>query len=291
MSHALFLLVFQRAVQCMRICCAVALTAVLTACASAPAPDSPVQRFDAAYRTGSEKFAAGELVQAAAAFAQAERMAALYDRRSLRIKALFAIGAVAATREQDLAAQQAYALALTEAQGLADAHSQAVARAGLADVARRAGDLPAAQQDYDRALVDDALPPGSAERLQTRMGRALVWHATGQTAQALAELQTLEAQARAAASPVLASVLANQAAVLRDRGDLRAATAKAEEALAWDQRLSSPFALAADLELLGTLYRQSSRSTEAQASLERALRIVQATGQTHSAERLQRLLR
>jgi tetratricopeptide (TPR) repeat protein len=264
---------------------------LLTACAHAPAPDLPLQRFDAAYRTGSEKFAAGELAQAAAAFAQAERMAALYDRRSLRIKALFAIGAVAATREQDLAAQQAYAQALTEAQGLADAHSQAVARAGLADAARRAGDLPAALQDYDRALVDDALQPGSVERLQARMGRALVWHASGQTAAARAELHALEAQARAATSPVLASVLANQAAVLRDSGDLRAATTQAEEALAWDQRWSSPYALAADLELLGTLYRQGGRSAEAQTSLERALRIVQTTGQTHSAERLQRLLR
>jgi tetratricopeptide (TPR) repeat protein len=249
--------------------------------------DLPVQRFEAAYRSGSEKFAAGELPQAAVAFEQAERVAALYDRRKLRVQALFALGAVAATREQDVAAQQAYALALTEAQGLADAHSQAIARAGVADAARRSGDLAAAMQDYDRALLDDALPPGSAERMQARMGRALVWSATGKAQAALAELQALEAQARAAASPVLASVLANQAAVLRDSGDLRAATTKAEEALALDRLLSSPFALAADLELLGTLYQQSGKNGEARASWERALRIAHSTGQTRCAERLQ----
>jgi tetratricopeptide (TPR) repeat protein len=288
MSHFLLPPFLLRALQR---CCAVALAALLTACASGPAPDLPLQRFDAAYRAGSEKFAAGELAPAAAAFAQAERVAALYDRRNLRTKALFAIGAVAATREQDPAAQQAYTLALTEAQGLSDAYSEAVARAGLADAARRAGDLPGALQQYDLALGSDALAPGSAERLQVRMGRALVWSASGQAAAARGELQALEAAARAAASPVLASVLANQAALLRDGGELPAATAKAEEALALDRRQASPFALAADLELLATLYRQSGRNAEAQASLERALRIVQATGQSRAMERLQRLLR
>ena len=283
-SHPYFLRALQR-------CCAVALAICLTACASAPTPDLALQRFEAAYRAGSEKFAAGELAQAAAAFAQAERVAALYDRRNLRTKALFAIGAVAATREQDLAAQQAYAMALGEALELADGHSAAVARAGLADAARRTGDLAGALQDYELALVPDALAPGSDERLQARLGRALVWSASGQAQAALGELQALEAQARAAASPVLASVLANQAALLRDGGELAAATAKAEQALALDRRRASPFALAADLELLATLYRQSGRNAEAQASLERALRIVQATGQSRVVERLQRLLR
>jgi tetratricopeptide (TPR) repeat protein len=270
----------------LRRCCTVALAALLMACASAPAPELPVQRFEAAYRSGSEKFAAGELAQAATAFEQAERVAALYDRRSLRIPALFALGAVAATREQDLAAQKAYALALAEAQGLADAHSQAIARAGLADAARRSGDLAGALQEYELALVGDGLPPGSAERLQARMGRALVWSASGQIPAALGELQTLEAQARTASSPVLAALLANQAAVLRDSGDVPAAIAKAEEALVLDRRLSSPFALAADLELLGMLYRQGGQEQQARANLERALRMVQSTGQTRSVERL-----
>jgi tetratricopeptide (TPR) repeat protein len=270
--------------------CVVALSALLAACATAPALDFPVQRFATAYRSGSEQFAAGELTQAAAAFDQAERVAALYDRRSLRIQALFALGSVAATREQDQAAHQAYALALSEAEGLADAHSAAVARAGLADAARRTGDLPAALQHYQRALAADVLQPDSAEYLQARMGRALVWHASGQAQAALDELQTLEAQARALASPVLASVLANQAAVLRDRGEVRVATTKAEEALQRDRQGSSPFALAADLELLGTLYRDRGKTAEARDSLERALRMVQATGQARAVERLQRLL-
>ena len=267
------------------------LALLLAACASGPAPDPATQRFESALRAGSEKFAAGDLQQAATAFEQAERVAALYDRRALRVQALFAIGAVALTREQDQAALQAYGLALSEAHGLADAHSEAVARAGVAEVQRRSGALAAALQGFDLALAPDALRAGSPERMQAAMGRALVWSANGKTQAALAELQALEAQARVAASPLLASVLANQAAVLRDSADAAAAIAKAEEALDLDRRQSNPFAVAADLELLGKLYRASGRNADAQVSLERALRVVQATGQSVAVERLKQLLR
>jgi tetratricopeptide (TPR) repeat protein len=276
---------FRHSLQALLAC----LLSALAACASGPAPDLPVRRFDAAFTTGSEKFAAGELAQAAAAFAQAERLAALYDRRALRIKALFSLGAIAVTREQDEVALQAYGQALTEAQGLADAHSAAVARAAVADIQRRAGDYARALQGFDLALAADALRADSPERLQAGMGRALVWSATGNGPLAWAALQALEAQARARASALLPGVLANQASVLRDSGDLPAAIAKAEEALALDQHGASPFALAADLELLGTLYRASGRVAEAQASFARALRIVQTTGQERSVKRLQQL--
>jgi tetratricopeptide (TPR) repeat protein len=262
---------------------------LLLGCASAPATDIATQRFDAAFRTGSERFAAGDLQQAAAAFEQAERMAALYDRRALRIQALFSLGAVAAVREQDQAALQAYGQAQVEAHGLGDVHSEAVARAGLAEQQRRAGDNGVALQGFELALAADALRPESVERLQARMGRALVWNATGMAPAARDELQLLEAQARASSSALLPAVLANQAVVLRDSGDVPAAIAKAQEALELDRRLSSPFALAADLEMLGTLYRARGNNAEAQASFARALRIVQSTGQARSVKRLQQL--
>ena len=264
--------------------------ALLLGCASTPAPDIATQRFDAAFRTGSEKFAAGDLPQAAAAFAQAERMAALYDRRALRLQALFSIGAVAATREDGAAALQAYSQAQAEARGLADTHSQAVARAGVAELQRRAGDYAAALQGFDWALAPDALRPNSPERLQARMGRALVWNATGMAPAARDELLALEAQARASGSTLLPAVLANQAVLLRDAGAVPAAIAKAEEALERDRRLSSPYALAADLELLGKLYLLSGKNAEARVNLERALRMVQATGQMRTVERLRQLL-
>jgi tetratricopeptide (TPR) repeat protein len=262
--------------------------ALLLGCASAPVVDIATQRFDAAFRAGSEKFAAGDLKQAAVAFKQAESMAALYDRRELRLRALFSLGAVAATQEDDLAALQAYTLALAEAHGLADAHSEAVARAGVAEAQRRAADYTDALQNFDLALAPDALRQGSPERQQARMGRALVWNATGRAA-AMDELQALEAQVRAGNSGLLSAVLANQAVLLRDTGSVPTAIAKAEEALELDRRQSSPYALAADLELLGTLYHLSGQHAEALASVARALRIVHSTGQLRSAQRLQQL--
>jgi tetratricopeptide (TPR) repeat protein len=164
-----------------------------------------------------------------------------------------------------------------------------VAGVGIAEVLRRAGDYVGALQGFDQALAADALRPGSAERLQARMGRALAWSATGKTQAALDELQTLEAQARGEIPALLPAVLANQAVVLRDSGAVPAAIAKAEQALALDQRNSSPFALAADLELLGKLYHLNGQNAQAQASLARALRIVLSTGQTRSVKRLQQL--
>lgn len=264
---------------------------LLTACAGVPVPDLATQRFENALRNGSEKFASGDLQQAANAFEQAERVATLYDRRALRVQALFAIGAVAATREQHQAALLAYGQALSEAHGLADAHSEAVARAGIADVQRHSGELDAALQGFELALAPDALRPGSPERMQATMGHALVWSAMGKTQAALDALKVLEAQARTVASPLLSSVLANQAAVFRASGDMASAIAKGEEALELDRRQSNLFALAADLELLGKLYRVSGRSFEAQISLERALLIVQVTGQDVAVDRLKQLMK
>ena len=63
-----------------------------------------------------------------------------------------------------------------------------------------------------------------------------------------------------------------------------------EEALALDRAAANPYALAADLELLGRLYAASGRGTEARSSWERALRIVQTTGQVGAAARLQAVL-
>lgn len=264
---------------------------LLTACAGVPVPDLATQRFENALRNGSEKFASGDLQQAANAFEQAERVATLYDRRALRVQALFAIGAVAATREQHQAALLAYGQALSEAHGLADAHSEAVARAGIADVQRHSGELDAALQGFELALAPDALRPGSPERMQATMGHALVWSAMGKTQAALDALKVLEAQARTVASPLLSSVLANQAAVFRASGDMASDIAKGEEALELDRRQSNLFALAADLELLGKLYRVSGRSFEAQISLERALLIVQVTGQDVAVDRLKQLMK
>lgn len=270
--------------------CAVCLCTVLLGCASGPRLEVPEQRFDAALRTGSEKFTAGELQQAANAFEQAERVAALYDRRALRVQALLSIGAVAATREQDARSLQAYTQAWDEALALADAHASGVALAGMANAQRRLGDYGAALQSYSQALASTALRDGSVERLQARMGQALLWQAQGHTQAAHDALQAIETQARASASPVLSGVLANQATLLRDRGDLSAAIAKGQEALALDRVASNPMALAADLELLGRLYTAAQQSVEARTHLERALRIVQTTGQTQAATRLSALL-
>jgi tetratricopeptide (TPR) repeat protein len=162
-----------------------------------------------------------------------------------------------------------------------------VARAGVAEAQRRRADYAAALQNFDLALAPDALRQGSPERLQARMGRALVWSATGMAPAARDEMQVLEVQARAGSSILLSAVLANQAVFLRDAGAVATAIAKAEEALELDRRLASPFALAADLELLGTLYYVSGKHAEAQASVARALRIVQASGQARSVTRLQ----
>ena len=270
--------------------CATSMALALLGCASGPRPELPVQRFDDALRHASEKFAAGDLPKAAAAFAQAERIAALYDRRALRTQALLSMGAVAALREQDAEALQAYTQALNEAQGLSDTHAAGVARAGVADAQRRMGDLAAAAQSYGLALQPTALPAGSVEQLQARMGQALVWHAQGERSAARDALQALETQARASASPVLAGVLANQASLLRDQADIPAAIAKAQEALALDRLASNPMALAADLELLGQLQLAAQAPAEAQDSWERALRIVQTTGQGKAAQRLQQRL-
>lgn len=269
---------------------AVALLALLQACAGGPPPDVALQRFHALLHSGSEQFASGQLARAAQTYEQAEGIATLYDRRALRLQALFARGAVAALRAQEETARQAYAQALAEAQGLGDGHSAGVAQAGLAEVARRAGQWEAALQAYGAALAPAALRPHSTEHLQARMGRALVWQAQGQTAAALQELSALLAQARASASPLLPAVLANQAALLRDRGDVPAALAAAEEALALDRQAANLYGLAADLELLGGLYRLGQRNAQAQASWERALHIVQRTGQNEAAARLQRAL-
>ncbi|NVO05371.1 MAG: hypothetical protein HXX19_05240 [Rhodoferax sp.] len=264
--------------------------ALLLGCASAPLPDVATQRFDAAYRTGSEKYAAGDLQAAANAFAQAERMAALYDRRAQRLQALLSMGAVAATREDAAAALQAYTLAQAEARGLGDAHSAAVAAAGMAELQRRAGNYAMALQGLEQALAPAALRAESTERLQARLGRALVWNAMGQSAAARDALQALESEARASHGTLLPAVLAGQAVVLRDSGAVAEAIDKTQEALEWDRHFSNPFALAADLELLGKLYLVSGRNTESRVNLERALRIVQTTGQTRAVERLRQLL-
>lgn len=269
---------------------AVATLLSLAACSSGPTLELPLQRFEAAYRYASDKFAAGDLGKAATAFAQAERIAALYDRRNLRTQALLSMGAVAATQEQDAQALQAYTRAVDEAQGLADVRLQSVALAGLADTLRRMGDLAAALHTYERALGPAVLQPGSAEQMQTLMGLALVWFAQGKSEQAWNTLGTLETQARAVSSPVLAGVLANQAVLLRERSDFQGAIGKAQEALELNRRASNPMALAADLELLGQLYVAVHQPQDAQTQWERALRIVQETGQNKAAQRLDGLL-
>jgi tetratricopeptide (TPR) repeat protein len=267
-----------------------ALALALSACASRPVPELAVQRYESAVRNGNDKLAAGDLPQATAAFAQAEQVATLYDRRALRMQALFALGAVAALAEQDEASRQAYAQALAEAQALNDAHGRGVAWAGLADTMRRAGDREGALQLYSLALAPQALRADSAERLQARMGLALVWHAQGDTPAALDALGTLEAQARAASSPLLPGVLVNQAVVLRYKGDVHTALAKAQEALALDRLQANPAVLAKDLELLGGLYAANQSAALARDSWERALRIAQATGQSKLQARLKQAL-
>ena len=262
----------------------------LSGCASGPALELPVQRFDAAYRGASAQFAAGNLPNAADGFAQAERLASLYDRRALRVQALLSIGAVAATREDDARALQAYTQAAEEAQGVRDAHALGVALAGKADALRRSGDGDAALQTYARALESAALREGSTERQQALMGQALVWHAQGQRTAAWDALAQLEGETRSSASPVLAGVLANQAVLLRDQGQPVAALAKAQEALALDRGASNPMAIAADLELLGRLHMAVQQPDHARSHWERALRIVQDTGQTKAAQRLLGLL-
>lgn len=263
---------------------------VLVGCASRPAPEASVQRFDSAMRSGADKLTAGDLPQAATAFAKAEQVAMLYDRRDMRLQALFALGSVASLAEQDEVARQAYAQALAEAQALGDAHNMGVARAGLADGLRRAGDLDGATHQYTLALAPQSLRADSAERQQATMGWALVRHAKGETGAALEMLNALEAPARAAASPVLAAVLVNQAVVLRDQGDVQAALRKAQEALQLDRRQAYPALLAKDLELLGGLQRANQDEAAARDSWERALRIAQATGQTALHKRLTQAL-
>ena len=272
--------------KCLRDALVLALALALSACASRPVPELAVQRYESAVRSGNDKLAAGDLPQAAGAFAQAEQVASLYDRRALRMQALFALGAVAALAEQDEASKQAYARALAEAQALDDAHGRGVAWAGLADAMRRSGDNEGALQHYALALAPQTLRADSAERLQARMGLALVWHAKGDTPAALDALGALESQARAGSSPLLPGVLVNQAAVLRDTGDARSAIAKAEEALAMDRRQANPAVLAKDLELLGNLYQANQSAVQARDSWERALRIAQATGQAKLQSRL-----
>jgi len=267
--------------------CAVTL---LGGCAGGAKVEVPVQRFEAAMQAGSDKYASGDLQLAATAFEQAERIAALYDRRALRVQALLASGAVFATREQEAEALLAYQRALAEAQSLADSHTVGVAWAGIADVQRRSGELTGALQSFEKALQPQALREGSTERMQARMGQALVWHAQGRSAAAREAFQGLEEQIRTAHPSLLSGVLANQAVVLRDAGEVAAAVAKAEEALALDRRAASPTALAADLELLGRLYLAAQRPADAKASWERAQRIVQTTGQAKAGKRLAALL-
>jgi tetratricopeptide (TPR) repeat protein len=279
-------------------CCVAAALLALGGCAGNPAIDPTQQRFDASFKAGAEKLAAGDWQRAGVAFAQAERTAVLLDRRELRVRALFAIGAVAVIGEQDAAALQAYRQALAEADGLGDVHAAGVARAGMADALRRSGDNTAALQAYEIALSPPALRAGSVEHVQARMGRALVRNAQGQVAAASAELQELEALVRSGQSAgqgsalpgVLSSVLANQATLLSASGQTGPAIAKAEEALARDRGAAQPFALAQDLELLARLYRQAGKPAEARANAERALRVVQATGQSRAITRLQQLL-
>lgn len=262
----------------------------ISGCASGVPAPVPVQRFDAAFHHASTLFAAGHLQKAADGFAQAERIASLYDRRALRVQALLSVGAVAATREDDALALQTYAQAATEAQGEGDSHALGVALAGQADALRRSGNPAAALPTYARALQPNSLRADSAERLQALIGQALVWHTQGQHTAAWDALTQLERQARNSASPVLAAVLANQAAMLRDQGLTDAALAKAQEALALDRAASNPMALAADLELLGSVHAAAKQTALARSHWERALRIVQDTGQSKAAQRLRRLL-
>jgi tetratricopeptide (TPR) repeat protein len=264
--------------------------ALLLGCASRPVAEMPVQRFESALSRGAEKLAAGDLAQAATAFAQAEQVAALFDRRALRMQALFAMGSVAALAEQDTVALQTYTQALTEAQALGDAHSAGIAHAGMADALRHASDSDAALQHYTQALAPQGLRSDSTERLQARMGLALVWHAKGQTAAALDALGALESQLRASPNALLPGVLVNQAAVLQGTGEQAAALAKAQEALALDRRQANPAVLALDLELLGNLYQANQNTPQAKDSWARAQRIAQVTGQGKLLVRVQQAL-
>lgn len=270
---------------------ALALAVVLAVggCASGVPTPVPVQRFDAAFHNASALFAAGKLQKAADGFAQAERIASLYDQRALRSQALLSLAAVAATREDDALALQTYAQASTEAQALGDAHTEGVALAGQANALRRSGQLDAAAQLYARALAPSALRAGT-ERLQALLGQALVWQAQGQAGAAWSALTQLEGQARSSASPVLAAVLANQAALLRDQGQPLAALPKAQEALALDRAAANAPAIAADLELLGSVHAAAQQAELARNHWERALRIVQDTGQAKAAQRIRSFL-
>jgi tetratricopeptide (TPR) repeat protein len=272
---------------------ALALAAPLSGCSGPNASLKPT----AAERLNGEgvrRLERGDADAAEETFRDALEEAALVDDLKGQAEAWNNLGALAMARGKPAEAVGCHetAIELHRARGVRDA-GEVRARANLGAALLALGKLSAAEAELKAAvsLAIDLGEPSAALLAKTGLASVALHNKDAARAAALAREAAAEA-ARANSSSALASALAVEGAALAALGDLAAARARFEDALAIDRRREAPHAVAADLRALAAVAERQGDLAAASSYLARSARIARWTGDLATAEReLERALR
>jgi tetratricopeptide (TPR) repeat protein len=159
----------------------------------------------------------------------------------------------------------------------------------LAQVALRRERFGAARAEFQQALAEAREIRDVAATLVALNGLGLVEKALGEKDAARKHWREAEALARVAGEKrLLATTLANQAALDLQIGDTRPAVVRLEEAIALDREIENLPGLAQDLALLGRAYEQQGDQPGAIQRYRQARTIARHTGQGAEFQRYDR---
>ena len=238
----------------------------------------PAVRADALFHLGRIAWRTGRYEDAVRRYEQARALAQDAGDEETRARSENGIGAVHYARGAYAQARACYAssLELTKDDSL---RGKILLNLGV--IANIEGDFEDARQKYRRSLE-------TFDRAGDESGRALVLHNLGMLHADQerwdeadeAYSRCLEICERQGNRPMVANVLLNRAELLCARGDLDAAVAHADRALAIHTEVGDAVGRGEALRWRGDAYRRLGRREQAERSLREAVRIAQQHGVT-----------
>jgi tetratricopeptide (TPR) repeat protein len=243
----------------------------LAACAN-PSPNfSGNPTVNRHLQSGSRDYLAGRLREARASFQAAVIAAEKLDNSADLVDAWMAKAATELLQEDYAAAAKSYTQAHIEAQSVGLMQRTWQTQVALADIDRRVGHIAAARTRFEH--LRSQLPVGNPDLVKLDQGLALCALAEKEPERSLALLRPWVAQAPDMPPQMRAALLANMARVQLALGYANVALNLAQDALALDQQLEHPPAIAADHLLLASVLHQMDRAADARLHQVKAQRI------------------